>query len=227
MIASLKRLMKYIRNWYRIHSLVKYPLSSEISLSAEFEGSNRIGEHCVFNGSMGYGSYMGDMNNLTAKIGRFTSIGHNCSIFTGRHPYTYPYVTTSPMFYSLKNQTGKTFATKQVFNEEHAFADSSKKYKVVIGNDCWIQSDVKFVAGVHIADGAVVLSGAIVSKDIPPYSIVGGVPAKVIKYRYQDDDIHFLLKDQWWNNDIKWICEHWNLLNDFDKYKELICNGNR
>lgn len=224
MIVSLRRFLKYIRNWNRVHDLVKYPISSEVSLSSEFEGANRIGEHCVFNGKMGYGTYMGDSNNLTAMIGRFTSIGHNCSILTGRHPYSYPYVSTSPMFFSLKKQAGESFATEQIYQDEHAFADTTNRYKVVIGNDCWIQSEIRIVAGVKISDGAVVLSGAVVTKDVPPYAIVGGVPAKIVGYRYKEEDIVFLIKSAWWNNDLDWFRKNWRDLNSFEEFKLLVSN---
>lgn len=227
MIVSLRRVLKYIRNWNRVHELVKYPISSEVSLSAEFEGANRIGDHCVFNGKMGYGTYMGDSNNLTAKIGRFTSIGHNCSILTGRHPYSYPFVSTSPMFFSLREQTGISFAKEQVFKEEHVFADSDNNYQIEIGNDCWIQSEVRFVAGIHISDGAVVLSGAVVTKDIPPFAIVGGVPARIIRYRYTEEDIQFLMKDMWWNKDVEWIRSHWAAFNNIEQYKKIVNNENK
>lgn len=224
MIVSLRRFLKYIWNWNRVHNLVKYPISSEVSLSSEFEGANRIGEHCVFNGKMGYGTYMGDSNNLTAMIGRFTSIGHNCSILTGRHPYSYPYVSTSPMFFSLKKQTGESFATEQLYQDEHAFADATNKYKVAIGNDCWIQSEIRIVAGVKISDGAVVLSGAVVTKDVPPYAIVGGIPAKIVGYRYKEEDIDFLIKSAWWNKDLDWIRKNWRALNNFEEYKLIVSN---
>lgn len=221
MKVLIRRFVKYIRNWFRVHNLVSYPLSSEVSLSSEFEGANRIGQNCVFNGKMGYGTYMGDSNCLTAKIGRFSSIGHNCSILTGRHPYTYPYVSTSPMFYSVKKQNGDSFATEQIYEDEHAFADVARKYKIIIGNDCWIQSDIRFVAGTCVSDGAVVLSGAVVTKDVPPYAIVGGVPAKVVGFRFKDEDIHFLLESAWWNNDIAWIRNNWKSFNNIEEFKQL------
>lgn len=63
--------------------------------------------------------------------------------------------------------------------------------------------------GITIGDGAVVYAGALVTKDVPPYAIVAGVPAKVIKYRYDEETIKFLLEDKWFDKPIEWIRSHW------------------
>lgn len=222
----IRRILKYTFNRFRTRKSLRFPLSTEISLSSTFEGANKMGEKCLFNGKMGYGTYLGDNNSLTAKIGRFTSIGHNCKVFNGRHPYSYPYVSTSPIFYSLKKQCGISFANQQIFNDEHQFADADNKIHIEIGNDCWIQSDVRFVSGVKVSDGAVILAGAVVTKDIPPYAIVGGIPAKVLKYRYSAEDIQFLLDTQWWNRELSWIQSNWFAFNDIDLFKDIIGHGN-
>ena len=98
------------------------------------------------------------------------------------------------------------------------FADNN--YPVVIGNDCWIGDGVSIIGGVKIGDGAVILAGAIVTKDIPPYAIVGGIPAQIIKYRYSEQDINFLLKFQWWNKDPKWLNNNSELFLDIEKLKK-------
>lgn len=217
-----RQIIKFVINKWRTFKFLRFPFSSEIGLKSSFEGANSIGKHCIFNGYMGFGTYMGDYNSLTARIGRFTSIGHNCSVLTGRHPYSYPYVSTSPIFYSTKRQCGISFADRQIFKDEHVFADVDKYLQIEIGNDCWIQSDVRFVAGVKISNGAVILSGSIVTKDVPPYAIVGGIPAKVLKYRYSTDDIKFLIETSWWNKDISWVKNNWSVFNDINKLKKLL-----
>lgn len=78
-----------------------------------------------------------------------------------------------------------------------------------------------FIGGITIGDGAVVMAGAVVTKDVPPYAIVGGVPAKVIKYRYDEDTVRFLLSFKWWNKDIEWLRKHWDLLCDVEKLKNF------
>ena len=131
--------------------------------------------------------------DIYASIGRFTSIGSNVQTIMFRHPTTYPYVSTSPVFYSTKQQCGETFADKETF-EECVMLDHKQHCAVAIGNDVWINSNVTIISGVTIGDGAVVLAGAVVTRNVPPYSIVAGVPAKVIKYRFSQTDIEWLLK---------------------------------
>lgn len=200
---------------------VRFPLSSMISKCAQFEGCNSLSQHCDYSGKMGYGSYIGANSKISANIGRFTSIGPNCHTTFGRHPYTYPYATTSPMFYSLIKQNGYTYAEKQLF-EENIYADPKHKIAVNIGNDCWINSNVTIISGVNVGDGAVLLAGAVITKDVPPYAIVGGVPAKIIKYRYSEADIKLLLESRWWNKSLTWIQEHKAAFLDFNHFITLV-----
>jgi acetyltransferase-like isoleucine patch superfamily enzyme len=134
------------------------------------------------------GSYIGGNCYISADIGRFSSLGNRITQIVETHPIKEPFVTTSPMFFSQKKQTGSTFAKKQIA-EEYRFYDKEREIAFRIGNDCWVGNDVCFIGGVQVGDGAVVLSRAIVTKDVPPYAIVGGVPAKVIGYRYDENTI--------------------------------------
>ena len=188
-------------------------------MRSQFEGMNKIYPNSSFDGYMGLGTYISSNSHITGKIGRFTSIAQNCFVIQGVHPYTYPYVSTSPMFFSLAKQNGYTFSQKQLI-KEIKYAEAN--YPVVIGNDCWIGHGVSIVGGVKIGDGAVVLAGSVVTKDIPPYAIVGGVPAKIIKYRFSDEDIDFLLETKWWNNNPKWLQEHQEKIININEYKKII-----
>jgi hypothetical protein len=132
---------------------------------------------------------------------------------------TAPFATTSPMFFSLKKQNGHTLATEQYY-EELVFADTEKKYPVIIGSDCWIGQGVFITGGITIGDGAVVLAHAVVTKDVPPYAIVGGVPAKILKYRYDEETIKFLLDFKWWNKDISWLRNNVDLLRNINNLKK-------
>lgn len=205
---------------------IKYPTlktfsSSRIGIKSKFEGFNVIYSHSIFNGKLGYYSYIGPNCNIKAIIGRFTSIGPYTKTIIGVHPYTYPFVSTCPAFFSKSQQCGRTFADKNYF-EEFKFVDKDNKIHVEIGNDCWIQTDVKIVGGIKIGDGAVIMAGAVVTKNIPPFAIVGGVPAKIIKYRYSSEDIKFLLDYKWWYKDENWLKSNWMKLNDIEELKKTI-----
>lgn len=232
---KLKSIKRILPNWmlriaYYFYAVfvfknkVKFDYTTIIHPRSTFEGMSKIHHHTKFKGYLGYGSYIGSNCNLCARVGRFTSIAPFVICDAGVHPYTYPYVSTSPSFYSLnpnKSQNGSTFANKQMFNEGR---ELEKGIAIAIGNDCWIGSGVFFVGGVTVGDGAVILAHAVVTKNIPPYAIVGGVPAKIIKYRYDTATIDFLLKTQWWSKDILWIKKNWKAFCDLDEFKRVLNN---
>lgn len=218
----LKKIVRYGLLKIKWSKKVKFGFNTNISLSSTFEGMNQIHPNSAFSGILGYGSYIGSYCSLDAKIGRFSSIAPLVRCNKGRHPYKYPFVSTAPCFYSLnpyKAQNGSTFATEQCY-DELAYADEERQFAVIIGNDCWIGEGVFISGGVNIADGAVVLAHAVVTKDIPPYAIVGGIPAKIIGYRYSSEDIEILLKSQWWMKPPEWFKDNWRLLTDIGRFKE-------
>ena len=118
-------------------------------------------------------------------------------IIAGKHPVT-QCISSHPVFYSTKVCGGISYVDKEYFSE---ITHTPEGYSMVIGNDVWIGSDVKILEGITIGNGAIVACGAVVTKDIPPYAVVGGVPAKIIKYRFSDDNIEKLLNIQWWDWD--------------------------
>ena len=91
---------------------------------------------------------------------------------------------------------------------------------VTIGNDVWIGANVCILPGISIGDGAVLAAGAVITKDVPPYAIVGGVPAKVIKYRFSEDIIKKLLKIKWWNWEEEKVKKNKDLFYDPVKFVE-------
>lgn len=213
------RYLKYLIKKQKFKN-VTFDSTSIIGFDSKFEGMNKVGKNSVFRGEMGLGSYIANDSNVIGRIGRFSSIGSGCFSILGRHPMTKPFVSTSPLFYSLSQKY--TFAKKQLF-EENIWTDDKLKYEIEIGSDCWIGFGVRFVSGVKIGDGAVVLAGALVTKDVPPYAIVGGVPAKIIKFRFNQNEIDLLLSRKWWENDIDWLRNNAEKLSDFDSFvKELI-----
>lgn len=197
---------------------VRISLSSRVSVKSRFEGMNSIAGGTYFDGEIGLGSYIGLNSQICGKVGRFCSIADNCHVVCGTHPYTVPFVTTSPMFFSLLKQAGSTFATEQCI-EEFRYVLGDDKNPVVIGHDCWIGFGVTLISGVTLGIGSVVLAGAVVTKDVPPYAIVGGVPAKVLRYRYDEDTIQILLRSKWWEHDKDWFIENWRILTDMDTFK--------
>jgi acetyltransferase-like isoleucine patch superfamily enzyme len=102
--------------------------------------------------------------------------------------------------------------------EEYRYADPEKRYAVVVGNDVWIGTDAILMAGITVGDGAVIAAGAVVTKDVAPYSIVGGVPAKEIKKRFDNEKIESLLSLKWWDKDEKWLRENGSRFMDVDAF---------
>lgn len=144
-------------------------------------------------------------------FGKFCSIGHNVKIGLGMHPVDF--ISTFPAFYSTKLQCQVTFA------EEDSFEETGN---VIIGNDVWIGANVLIMDNVKIGDGAVVAAGAVVTKDVEPYTIVGGVPAVPIKKRFTDDQISKLLAFKWWEKDPQWLKENHKLFNNPNEFFKLL-----
>ena len=119
-------------------------------------------------------------------IGKFTSIGPNVKVICGNH--NYKFVSNYP-FKSIWNNFWKPLDDI----EDHIYNDIT-----TIGNDVWIGHSVIIKGGINIGDGSVIAAGSIVTKDVLPYSIVGGSPAKILKYRFEQEKISKLLKIKWW-----------------------------
>ncbi|WP_220465198.1 MULTISPECIES: CatB-related O-acetyltransferase [unclassified Colwellia] len=213
----------FIHSKVKHRKLVIFSYSVSIGTQSTFEGMNKLYPNAHFSGNLGFGSYIGNRSDITGKVGRYTSIGTDVKVIWGTHPYTYPYATTSPAFFSIKKQNGASFTNIQRF-EESLLVDKQNNYPVKIGNDCWIGERVMIVGGVEIGDGVMILAGAVVTKDVPAYSIVGGVPAKFLKYRYTKETIKFLLEFEWWNRDSAWLKVNVGLMNDIHSLESKYTN---
>ena len=206
-ISKLKGFYKRLKfNFIYKKNNVYISSGSIIGLNNIFEGANRISRNTTFVGKIGYGSYIGENSLVNGKIGRFTSIASKVVVLMGIHP-TSTFVSTHPTFYSLARQNGETFVAEQLFCEAQ-YADEENKYSVIIGNDVWIGHGVTIMGGIKIGDGAIVAAGSIVTKDVEPYSIVAGIPAKLVRKRFSYEQIECLLQFKWWEKPIDWIKKH-------------------
>lgn len=181
-----------------IHKFIytkKYPslrISSGVSLyDCVFGKHNIVYQNALlYNSSIGSFTYVGANCKIkNAEIGKFCSIGEDVKIGLGIHPTNLK--STHPGFYAKDSSYYGFEPTEKLTIPEYR--------QVKIGNDVWIGTNAIILDGVTIGDGAVVGAGAVVTKDILPYAIVGGVPAKLIRYRFDEETIASLVKEQWWN----------------------------
>ncbi len=144
-------------------------------------------------------------------IGKFCSIASRVSIGLGRHPASH--VSSHPSFYSISQPLSKTFSksdTFKCFERTH------------IGHDVWIGESALVLDGVKINTGAIVAAGAVVTKDVPAYAIVAGIPAKVIKYRFSEEIRERLIKTKWWDMSEEWLGRHVSSFCDPVKFIKLF-----
>ena len=186
----IKYILGFLKNLFNpaVSFLVKIDNKSSISRNAKVYGGVQVS-----NSTMGDYSYVGRGTRVIhADIGKFCSIAGDVRIGMGTH--TIDKISSSPIFTEAHNSTKHQWT-------ESSFAVPYKR--VTIGNDVWIGTEAMIMGGVAIGDGAVVGAGAVVTKDVPPYAIVGGVPAKIIRYRFSEDVIKKLERLQWWTLDEK------------------------
>lgn len=168
-------------------------------MDSSFSEENHIFPYAILNNvKLGNYTYVGaDTYIKNATIGHFCSIAAECRIGLGIHPVDL--VSTHPSFYAPKHEWSLHPDTNVGIVE----------YKdIEIGNDVWIGTRATIVDGVKIGNGAIIAAGAIVTKDVPPYAIVGGVPAAIIRYRFSAGEIAALEELQWWNWPVQKIKQH-------------------
>lgn len=194
-------------------------LNPAVSLFAKIDNKSIIsrkakvyGHVQVTHSTMGDYSYVGRNSRIIhADIGKFCSIASETKIGMGTH--TLDKISTSPIFTEAKNGTKHSWVKESAVNPFK---------KVTVGNDVWIGVRVMVMGGIRIGDGAVIGAGSIVTKDIPPYAVVAGVPAKVIRYRFPQEQIEALMAHPWWELPEDKLKDHIELFQDSENIDEKI-----
>ncbi|MGF6148700.1 Streptogramin A acetyltransferase [Kingella potus] len=167
--------------------------------SAKFVYPIDIADNVVIYGNVSIGQFT--YINVTSviysnvSIGKFCSIGRSAEIGLAQHPINY--LSTHPFV-----------CANSLFTRFPGYAEIKRKPwqfhpSTTIGNDVWIGAKANVLSGVSIGDGAIIAAGSIVTKDVPPYAIVGGMPAKIIRMRFSNEIIDKLLQLKWWDHDLE------------------------
>lgn len=208
--TSFKNYIKLLKNKnkYRGRTILSHAISSNVKLGIPCS----IHQNVVLENGVQIGNYS-YVNNYTrigkdVSIGNFCSISYNCQIGMSEHPTNF--ISTSPY----------TFGKENLFNEPISWEDFNKE--VIIGNDVWIGSNAVVMQGVNIGDGAIVAAGAVVTKDVKAYSIVGGVPSKQIKMRFSEEKISYLQNIKWWGKSERELLQYKELFMARESWTDQI-----
>lgn len=161
----------------------------------------------VINSSIGDCSYIGEQSRIVnATVGKYCSIASEVCIGLGQHPAK-KYVSTHPVFYLSNPRMGWQLSAVDCLVEHE---------KTTVGHDVWLGLRAAVRDGVTIGDGAIIAAGAVVVSDVEPYAVYGGVPAKLIRYRFNEKQIQSLLALKWWDKDATWFKHNLGKMHDID-----------
>jgi acetyltransferase-like isoleucine patch superfamily enzyme len=165
----------------------------------------------IDNVSIGDRSYINrDTSIQNTTIGKYCSIGPNVQIIVGGHPVDM--VSTHPAFYA-SNKSFHTYADMMYFSEYG---------KALVGNDVWIGEGSLIPGNIIIGDGAVIASRAVVTEDVEPYSIVGGIPARHIRYRFGESIRKAIASSKWWDWSEEELQANYARFHDPDDFMNLL-----
>ena len=174
---------------YLYSRFFKHIVRGKSVLGSDVDSTSTIGSGTTFyHSSIGKCSYVGcDCEVVNTDIGKFCSLSSGIHIGLAEHPMDW--VSTSPAFQDVKHSSVK---------KRFARLPLPECKRTIIDHDVWIGTNAFIKAGVHIGTGAVIAAGAVVTKDVEPYSVVGGVPARLLKYRFDGALRERLLSIKWW-----------------------------
>lgn len=208
-MTFLKKILTDIKTYYKINSV--YPRRYKNSkIESYIVDESILGEELIIRKDvfisnslkrLGSYTYIGDRAEILNcdGIGRYVSISHDVKI--GLENHKLDGIGTSPVFYSKqRGWVDRNYIERQV--------------PVAVGDDVLISVNAMIMSGVKIGTGAVVGAGAFVNKDVPPYAIVAGIPAKIIRYRFDEATIERLLKSEWWKLDKSELVRHKDRFSD-------------
>jgi acetyltransferase-like isoleucine patch superfamily enzyme len=212
---SLQKILLQMVRVKQSYNLIKF--KTKISLGCNIINS-KFGNHVfIYENVSLINSYVDDytyINNNSrirnTTIGKFCSIGPNVQIILGKHPSTF--ISSHPMFYA-NNKPFKTFSNKTYIEEYDS---------VEIGHDVWIAEGVIIPSGIKIGNGAIITARAVVTRDVEPYSIVGGTPAKHIKYRFDKNTVDLINNSEWWNWDVELLKDKFRLFHDQNEFIKYL-----
>lgn len=185
MIDILRKVLYQILNRSQKKNNVTFFGFSRGMQNVSFEGKNAVPDRCNFSGNVkiGYATTLGYNNVLAGEItiGKYCQLGGDVALHATNHP--------------ISSMT--TYINNSLFQGE--LKGLKEENEIVIGNDVWIGHGVIIVGNINIGNGAILAAGSVITKDVPPYTIVGGVPAKIIKKRFSNQIIQEIETLKWWD----------------------------